>query len=165
MTKTIFLAGGCFWGTQHYLKQINGVLETQTGFANGNSATHQRSGADGVVVEHPTYEQVYTDRTGYAETVRVVYDPDVLPLRRLVELYFLCIEPTSLNRQGEDEGTRYRTGIYYIDPEDYGTIDDVYREVQQPPGGGSGAPGELRAGDRIPSGLPGQASRRILPSA
>lgn len=130
MTKTIFLAGGCFWGTQHYLKQINGVLETQTGFANGNSATQRRSGADGVVVEHPTYEQVYTDRTGYAETVRVVYDPDVLPLRRLVELYFLCIEPTSLNRQGEDEGTRYRTGIYYIDPEDYSTIDDVYREVQ-----------------------------------
>ena len=130
MTKTIFLAGGCFWGTQHYLKQINGVLETQTGFANGNTADKQRSGPGGIVVDKPTYEQVYTDRTGYAETVRVVYDPDVLPLRKLVELYFLCIEPTSLNRQGEDEGTRYRTGIYYIDPEDYGTIDDVYREVQ-----------------------------------
>ena len=131
MTKTIFLAGGCFWGTQHYLKQINGVLETQTGFANGNTSEKQRSGPGGVVVERPTYEQVYTDRTGYAETVRVVYDPDVLPLRRLVELYFLCIEPTSLNRQGEDEGTRYRTGIYYIEPEDYLTIKEVFDEVQR----------------------------------
>lgn len=130
MTKTIFLAGGCFWGTQHYLKQINGVLETQTGFANGNTAsrTHSNNGAD--IVEHPTYEQVYTDRTGYAETVRVVFDPEVLPLKKLVELYFLCIEPTSLNRQGEDEGTRYRTGIYYIDPDDRYTIMDVFREVQ-----------------------------------
>lgn len=119
MTKTIFLAGGCFWGTQHYLKQINGILETQTGFANGN-----------LECQHPTYEQVYTDRTGYAETVRVVFDPEVLPLRKLVELYFLCIEPTSVNRQGEDEGTRYRTGIYYLEPEDRLTIMDVYREVQ-----------------------------------
>lgn len=130
MTKTIFLAGGCFWGTQHYLKQINGVLETQTGFANGNTFGRTRSeGTDGIVVEHPTYEQVYTDRTGYAETVRVVFDPDILPLRKLVELYFLCIEPTSVNRQGDDEGTRYRTGIYYIDPEDRLVIDEVYRAV------------------------------------
>ena len=117
MTKTIFLAGGCFWGVQHYLKQINGVLETQTGFANGNT-------------ENPDYEQVYTDRTGYAETVRVVFDPDILPLRKLLDLYFLCIEPTSVNRQGEDEGTRYRTGIYYIDPEDCPVINEVFRQVQ-----------------------------------
>ena len=119
MEKTIYLAGGCFWGVQHYLKQINGIIETQAGFANGNE------GCGDV-----TYEQVYTDRTGYAETVRVVYDADVLPLRKLIELYFLCIEPTSVNRQGEDCGTRYRTGIYYIDPEDRFTIDDVYRAEQ-----------------------------------
>ena len=119
MTKTIFLAGGCFWGIQHYLKQINGVLETQTGFANGDPECSK-----------PTYEQVYTDRTGYAETVRVVYDPEVLPLKKLLDLYFLCIEPTSVNRQGEDEGTRYHTGIYYIDPSDYIIISDVCREVQ-----------------------------------
>ena len=94
-------------------------METQTGFANGNPECAK-----------PTYEQVYTDRTGYAETVRVVFDPEVLSLRKLLELYFLCIEPTSVNRQGEDEGTRYRTGIYYIDPEDYGTIAEVFREQQ-----------------------------------
>ncbi|MBR1765914.1 MAG: peptide-methionine (S)-S-oxide reductase MsrA [Bacteroidales bacterium] len=131
MTKTIFLAGGCFWGTQHYLKQIEGVIETQTGFANGNTEERTRSlGIGAEVVEQPTYEQVYTDRTGYAETVRVTFDPSVLPLRKLVELYFLCIEPTSLNRQGNDEGTRYRTGIYYIDPDDRLEIMDVYNTVQ-----------------------------------
>ena len=118
MEKSIYLAGGCFWGTQHYLKQINGVIDTMTGFANGTTD------------DEVTYEQVYTDRTGYAETVRVVFDPEVLPLRKLVELYFLCIEPTSVNRQGDDSGTRYRTGNYYLDPEDYLTIKEVYNEVQ-----------------------------------
>ena len=117
MENTIYLAGGCFWGVQHYLKQINGIVETQTGFANG-------------LTDNPVYEEVYTDRTGYAETVRVVYDPDVLPLRKLIQLYFLCIEPTSVNRQGDDSGTRYRTGIYYLDPDDRFVIDDVCREVQ-----------------------------------
>ena len=116
--KTIFLAAGCFWGAQHYLKQIRGVVETETGFANGNT-------------ENPVYEEVYTDTTGYAEAVRVVFDPEVLPLRKLLNLYFDCIEPTSVNRQGEDEGTRYRTGIYYIEAEDYLTINEVYNEVQR----------------------------------
>ncbi|MBP5677916.1 MAG: peptide-methionine (S)-S-oxide reductase MsrA [Bacteroidales bacterium] len=118
MTKTIFLAAGCFWGAQHYLKQIRGVMETETGFANGNT-------------DNPSYEQVYTDTTGYAEAVRVVFDPEVLPLRKLVELYFDCIEPTSVNRQGEDCGTRYRTGIYFIEPDDYAVIKEVYDEVQR----------------------------------
>ncbi len=123
MTKTIFLAAGCFWGAQHYLKQIRGIVETETGFANGDRTFNEGAA--------PTYEQVYTDRTGYAETVRVVYDPVVLPLEKLLRLYFLSIEPTSVNRQGEDEGTRYRTGIYYIDPADRFTIDDICHEVQQ----------------------------------
>ena len=118
MSKTIFLAAGCFWGAQHYLKQINGVLETETGFANGHT-------------ENPTYEQVYTDSTGYAEAVRVVYDPEQISLRRLLQLYFDCIEPTSVNRQGDDSGTRYRTGIYYIETDDLAVIDDVMDEVQQ----------------------------------
>ena len=116
--KTIFLAAGCFWGAQHYLKQIHGVVETETGFANGDT-------------EKPTYEEVYTDRTGYAEAVRVVFDPEVLPLRKLLNLYFDCIEPTSVNRQGNDEGIRYRTGIYYIEPEDCLVIREVYSEVQR----------------------------------
>lgn len=126
MTKTIFLAGGCFWGTQHYLNQINGIIETQTGFANGNEEYRERVATG----NGPTYEEVYTDTTGFAETVRVVYDDEVLSLKKLLSLYFLCIEPTSVNRQGEDEGTRYRTGIYYIDPEDLPIIREVYHEVE-----------------------------------
>ena len=101
----IYLAGGCFWGTEHFLKQVNGVLNTETGYANGN-------GTD------PTYEEVCTDKTGFAEAVRVVYNPEVLPLSLLLQLYFQSIDPTTLNRQGGDRGTQYRTGIYYTDPDD-----------------------------------------------
>ena len=116
-TKEIYLAGGCFWGAEHYLKQIRGVVFTETGYANGNT-------------ENPTYKEVYTDTTGYAETVRVEYDPEVLPLKLLVELYFKAIDPLSVNKQGEDEGTRYRTGIYYSDPDDLPVIKEVFNQVR-----------------------------------
>lgn len=115
--KEIYLAGGCFWGTEHYLKQVEGVVETEVGFANGNT--------------NPTYKEVYTDRTGYAETVRVKYDERVASLEFLLGLYFLAIDPTSLNRQGHDEGTRYRTGIYYTDAADLAVIDKVMAEQQE----------------------------------
>ena len=101
----IYLAGGCFWGTEHYLKQIAGVKETQTGYANGHG-------------KNPSYQEVCTDKTGFAEAVRVVYNPEELPLSLLLQLYFKSINPTSLNRQGNDIGTQYRTGIYYTDPTD-----------------------------------------------
>ncbi|MBR6631213.1 MAG: peptide-methionine (S)-S-oxide reductase, partial [Alistipes sp.] len=83
--KEIYFAGGCFWGTEHYIKQIRGVVSTEVGYANGNG-------------ENPTYEEVYTDLTGFAECVKVVYDPAVLSLDRLTELYFHSIDPLSLNR-------------------------------------------------------------------
>ena len=116
-TKEIYLAGGCFWGTEHFFKQIAGVISTETGFANGHTA-------------NPTYEQVYTDTTGYAETVHVVYDPTQVSLDFLLRMFFVAIDPTSLNKQGHDEGTRYRTGIYYTDAADRAAIDRVYAEVQ-----------------------------------
>jgi len=115
--KDIYLAGGCFWGTAHFFKQIYGVLETEVGFANGEK-------------ENPTYEEVYTDTTGYAETVHVVYDADVVGLPFLLEMYFVAIDPTSLNKQGHDEGTRYRTGIYYTDRADLAIIEEVYAAEQ-----------------------------------
>ena len=116
MTKDLYLAAGCFWGAEHYLKRIRGVVKTEAGYANGN-------------ISHPTYREVYTDSTGYAETVHVVYDPDVLGLERLVQIYFMAIDPTSLNKQGGDEGTRYRTGIYYSDPADLPGIRKIYDRV------------------------------------
>ena len=112
MTKQIYLAGGCFWGTQHFLKQIRGILSTAAGYANGNT-------------ENPTYKEVYTDLTGYAETVSVEYDADVISLSKILDLYFLTIDPTALNHQGEDFGTRYRTGIYYTSEEDLPTIHEA----------------------------------------
>jgi len=118
MTKDIYLAGGCFWGTEHFFKQIHGVVSTEVGFANGHT-------------ENPTYEQVYTDTTGFAETVHVRYNPEVVSLRFLLKMFFKAIDPTSLNRQGHDEGTRYRTGIYYVDASDLSDINQVYDEEQQ----------------------------------
>ena len=118
MVKEIYLAGGCFWGTEHYFKQIRGVISTEVGYANGKTS-------------NPTYEEVYTDTTGYAETVHIVYDPEVVSLTLLLELFFRSIDPTSLNRQGEDCGTRYRTGIYYTSEEDTTTIKEVYSGIER----------------------------------
>ena len=115
--KEIYLAGGCFWGTEHFFKQIEGVTETEVGFANGHTAK-------------PTYKEVYTDTTGYVETVHVKYNPDVADLEFLLQMFFKAIDPTSVNKQGHDEGTRYRTGIYYTDAEDLPTINKVYAEEQ-----------------------------------
>lgn len=115
--KEIYLAGGCFWGAEHYFRNIEGVVDTEVGFANGDTPA-------------PTYEQVYTDTTGYAETVRVIYNPDGLPLDELLRAFFCAIDPLSLNKQGEDEGTRYRTGVYYTDPADLPIAMKVFEEIQ-----------------------------------
>lgn len=116
-TRVIYLAGGCFWGTEHYFKQIAGVVTTEVGFANGQT-------------ENPTYKEVYTDTTGHAETVMVRYRPEVVPLDFLLRMFFKAIDPTSLNKQGHDEGTRYRTGVYYTEADDVPTIRRVFAEVQ-----------------------------------
>ena len=100
--KTIYFAGGCFWGTEHYFKQVAGVLETQVGYANGKADCR------------PTYKEVCTDQTGFAETVRVVFDVDVTDVKFLTRMFFHAIDPLSVNRQGHDEGTQYRTGVYYV---------------------------------------------------
>lgn len=116
--KEIYLAGGCFWGTEHFFKQIDGVTDTETGFANGNT-------------ENPTYEEVYTDTTGYAETVRIRYDEEKTGLRFLLDMFFLAIDPTLANQQGHDVGTRYRTGVYYTDEADLEIIRKVFEEKQK----------------------------------
>lgn len=111
--KEIYVAGGCFWGTEHYIKQIKGVLSTEVGYANGNT-------------KNPTYEEVCTDATGFAEAVHIKYDPNVVSLDFLVKLYFVSIDPTSYNRQGNDRGSQYRTGVYYTDPADRSIIKKVF---------------------------------------
>ena len=116
MDREIYFAGGCFWGTEHFFKQINGVTATQVGYANGN-------------IENPAYEQVYTDSTGFAEVVKVAYDPKVVSLEMLLDLFFKTIDPTSLNQQGEDIGTRYRTGIYWVNSEDEKVVKEALSEL------------------------------------
>ena len=113
----IYLAGGCFWGVEEYFSRIPGVTATEVGYANGHTSA-------------PTYQQVCTDTTGYAETVHVVYNEQVVSLEFLLNMFFKAIEPTSLNRQGHDEGTRYRTGIYYVTDDQLPIINKVFAEQQ-----------------------------------
>ncbi len=103
--KEIYLAGGCFWGVEKYIEGIIGVVSTEVGYANGHT-------------ENPTYKEVCNDDTGYAETVHVIYDPEKITLKFLLDLFYEIIDPTSINKQGNDVGDQYRTGIYYIDEDD-----------------------------------------------
>ena len=107
--KTIYLAGGCYWGVEKYMSNIPGVAETEVGFANGH-------------VEAPAYVQVKQGDTGHAETVRVVYDQQVIPLDKLLRLFFRIIDPTSFEKQGEDIGNQYRTGVYWTDGVDEAVV-------------------------------------------
>lgn len=117
-TKKIYLAGGCFWGTEHLFSLVDGVERTVAGYANS-------------LVPNPSYEMVCGGHTGAAETVEVEYDPSKVGLTHLLSIYFRSINPTSLNRQGNDTGTQYRTGIYYIDPADIDVIDAFVAAVQR----------------------------------
>ncbi|MBQ1215895.1 MAG: peptide-methionine (S)-S-oxide reductase MsrA [Firmicutes bacterium] len=116
--KTIYLAGGCFWGAEKYLGLVPGVVDTNVGYANGRT-------------ENPSYEDVKYHQSGHAETVRVKYDETKISLERLLEKYFEAIDPVSVNKQGEDEGIQYRTGIYYTDREDLTAINAVYERIAE----------------------------------
>lgn len=116
--KEIYFAAGCFWGAQHFFAGVDGVKEAVAGYANGNGV-------------NPKYEQVYTDTTGFAETVRVTYNESRISLPELTELYFTIIDPLSLNKQGGDIGTRYRTGVYYTEEADRALIAPVFEAEAQ----------------------------------
>ena len=116
--NTIYLAGGCFWGTEHFLSMVHGVIEAEVGYANSN-------------VPNPTYREVCTGRTGAAETVKVVYNPKEISLPFLLSLYYKTIDPTSLNKQGNDRGTQYRTGIYYTDASERPVIEESLAQLQR----------------------------------
>ena len=111
--KEIYFAGGCFWGTEHLFQLVRGVVETEVGYANGK-------------IKNPTYEQVISHTTGFAEAVKVKYDADQVNLPLLIDLFFKSIDPTTVDRQGNDIGDNYRSGIYSMDPE---TEDIVKIEV------------------------------------
>lgn len=121
--KEIVLAGGCFWGTEMYFQAIRGVVKTEVGYANGKT-------------QNPTYEDVCHGNSGHAEVVKVIYDNQVISLPFLLSMYFEVIDPVAVNRQGNDVGSQYRTGIYYLDPTDEAVIlksvDQLRREYGVP---------------------------------
>ncbi|MDE5585746.1 MAG: peptide-methionine (R)-S-oxide reductase MsrB [Muribaculaceae bacterium] len=118
MMKKIYFAGGCFWGTDHLFSLVDGVEKTTAGYANS-------------IVPYPSYKEVCTGRTGAAETVEVEYDDTKVGLTDLLSIYFRSIDPTTLNRQGNDIGTQYRTGIYYTDAADLPVIEAFVAAVQR----------------------------------
>jgi len=111
--KTIYLAGGCFWGLEKYVGLVHGVINAESGYANGRSDNAR-----------------YGDGSGYAEVVKVDYDPTEAPLPFLLDLYYDAIDPTTVNRQGNDRGVEYRTGIYFTDPADKAVIDASIAKLQ-----------------------------------
>ena len=116
--REIWLAGGCFWGVESYLSQVNGVIDAISGYANGNT-------------ENPTYEEVSYKNTGHTETVYVLYDPNVISLENLLYAFFNTMNPTTKNRQGNDVGSQYRSGIYYNDPDELEIINKVIMVEQE----------------------------------
>ena len=119
--KTIYLAGGCFWGLQKFIDQFDGVLSTETGYANGPDHA-------------PSYQDVCND-SGHAETVRIDYDEDRISLSELLTCYFMVIDPMSVNRQGNDRGIQYRTGIYYTEEGQLPEIQKIYSKEEKKAGG------------------------------
>lgn len=116
--RRIWLAGGCFWGVQAYFQQLKGVAQTKVGYGQGE-------------MENPTYEQVCSGTTGYTEVCEVTYDEEVIPLLKVLEHFFRIINPTTLNRQGPDVGTQYRTGIYYADEGEREEILSFVKDMQK----------------------------------
>lgn len=117
--KTIYLAGGCFWGMQKLMDSLKGVVSTQVGYANGNKEII------------PDYKLVCAGNTGYKETVKIDYDPQIIPLENILKAYFYVIDPTVENKQGNDSGTQYQTGVYYTDEADLPAINAAAEEVRQ----------------------------------
>jgi peptide-methionine (S)-S-oxide reductase len=116
--ETITLGGGCFWCTEAVFVNVKGITDVESGYSNGH-------------VLRPTYEQVCTGDTGHNEVVKLVFDPAQISLKEIFEIFFVIHDPTTLNRQGNDSGTQYRSGIYYSSPEQATVAQAVIDEMIQ----------------------------------
>jgi peptide-methionine (S)-S-oxide reductase len=117
-TQTIVLGGGCFWCTEAVYVKVRGVTDVESGYSNGQA-------------ERPSYEQVCTGTTGHNEVVKLTYDPAQISLRQILEIFFVVHDPTTLNAQGNDRGTQYRSGIYYTTPAQKEEADAMIRQMGQ----------------------------------
>ena len=113
--KTIYFAGGCFWGVEKYFSLVRGVVSTEVGYANGT-------------IDNPKYEDLKLGRDDASETVEIIYDEQVVSLEKLIELLLRVIDPYSINKQGEDEGVQYRTGVYFVNKYDELVITQYLKE-------------------------------------
>ena len=116
--QTITLGGGCFWCTEAVYVKVRGVLDVESGYSNGQAA-------------RPSYEEVCSGRTGSNEVVKLTFDPQDITLQEILEILFVIHDPTTLNRQGNDAGTQYRSGIYFSTPEQKQVADDFIRQLSQ----------------------------------
>lgn len=114
--KTIYLAGGCFWGVERYFSLARGIVSTEVGYANGTK-------------DNPKYEDLKKGLDDASETVKIIYDEKVISLEKILELYLRVVDPYSINKQGEDEGIQYRSGIYYLDEEDKKIITNYFKSI------------------------------------
>ena len=115
-THTLVLGGGCFWCTESVFLQVRGLAQVESGYSNGHAP-------------HPNYEMVCTGTSGHNEVVRLEYDPQQISLVELLEIFFLIHDPTTLNRQGHDVGTQYRSGIYCTTPEQLQAATDMVQAL------------------------------------
>ena len=116
--QTITLGGGCFWCTEAVFVKVRGITDVESGYSNGQ-------------VNRPSYEDVCTGRTGCNEVVKLEYDPEQITLGQILEIFFVIHDATTLNRQGNDSGTQYRSGIYYSNDEQKQVANDMIRQMSQ----------------------------------
>lgn len=118
MTQDAIVAGGCFWGVEELIRKVPGIIETEVGYAGGTT-------------DNPTYETIKTGQTGHAESVRIVFDPSVISYKQVLELFFRLHDPTTLNRQGNDVGTQYRSAIFVRSPQEKAEAESVTRSENE----------------------------------
>ncbi|CDZ74989.1 Peptide methionine sulfoxide reductase MsrA [Peptoniphilus sp. ING2-D1G] len=116
--KTVYLAGGCFWGIEEYFSRITGIISTTVGYANS-------------LKDNPCYEEVCSGKINAVETVKIIYDNKIIPLEKILSYFFKVIDPTILNRQNNDVGVQYRTGIYYEKDEDKEIISNYIEKIKK----------------------------------
>lgn len=119
MEKIIYIAGGCFWGVEMYYKKLKGILDTEVGYANGDK-------------ENPTYEEVKHHLVSHAETLKLKYDDSIISLEKILEHFLRFVDPYSIDKQGEDMGHQYRSGIYYTDEKEKDIIKNYFNNVLEP---------------------------------
>lgn len=116
--KEIIVAGGCFWGVQEFMSRLDGVTSTEVGYANGRT-------------DNPTYEDICNNNTYYAEVCKIIYNEKEISLKNILKEFWSIINPTVLNKQGNDVGSQYRTGIYYTDKNDIEIIEESKADEQK----------------------------------